>query len=120
MRRTAVRVFSLFGTSAHATSIDIAWRPAVCGGGFGLFQSPYITVLMAAQPQERTAAASGIITTARLIGQTTGAAFVAACFTAAGATVAIVALWVDSAFAGVACCANFVRMRHAAEAVDAA
>ncbi|WP_203234279.1 hypothetical protein [Burkholderia mayonis] len=48
------------------------------------------------------------------------AALVAACFTAAGATGAIVALWVGGVFAGVACCASFARMRHAAEALDAA
>ncbi|MBI0363564.1 hypothetical protein [Burkholderia oklahomensis] len=45
---------------------------------------------------------------------------VAACCIAERATGAIVALWMGSAFAGLACCASFARMRHAAVAVDAA
>lgn len=100
---------------AHASASDIVWRLAICGAGFGFFQSPNMKALMASAPRERSGAASGIIPTARLIGQATGAALVAACFTALGEAGAITALWIGSAFAGAASLVSFVRMRHVSE-----
>jgi DHA2 family multidrug resistance protein-like MFS transporter len=55
-------------------SLDIAWRVALCGAGFGLFQSPNNRVLLSAAPRERSGGASGMLSTARLLGQTMGAA----------------------------------------------
>ena len=55
---------------------DIAWRLALCGFGFGLFQTPNNRTLIAAAPPERSGGASGMLSTARLVGQTTGAALV--------------------------------------------
>ncbi|HLI19561.1 MAG TPA: MFS transporter, partial [Stellaceae bacterium] len=77
---------------AHAAVADIAWRMAVCGCGFGLFQSPNNRAIVAAAPRERSGGASGMLGTARLLGQTTGAAFVALIFgtlTTAGTTMAL-------------------------------
>jgi DHA2 family multidrug resistance protein-like MFS transporter len=45
---------------------------AVCGLGFGLFQSPNNRTMISA-PRERTGGASGMLGTARLTGQTVGA-----------------------------------------------
>jgi DHA2 family multidrug resistance protein-like MFS transporter len=59
---------------------DIVWRVAVCGCGFGLFQSPNNRAIINAAPRERVGAASGMLGTARLFGQTTGAALVAVLF----------------------------------------
>jgi DHA2 family multidrug resistance protein-like MFS transporter len=56
---------------------DVAWRMALAGGGFGLFQSPNNRTMVAAAPRERAGGASGMLGTARLLGQTTGAALVA-------------------------------------------
>jgi DHA2 family multidrug resistance protein-like MFS transporter len=53
---------------------DIGWRVGLCGLGFGLFQSPNNRVLLAAAPRERSGGASGMLSTARLLGQTIGAA----------------------------------------------
>ncbi|HEY0524849.1 MAG TPA: MFS transporter [Stellaceae bacterium] len=97
------------------TVTDIAWRMAVCGAGFGFFQSPNLKALMASAPRERSGAASGIIPTARLIGQAAGAAIVAACFIVAGGRGAIAALWVGSAFAGAASFASFLRLYDAGQ-----
>jgi len=59
---------------------DIIWRMAICGAGFGLFQSPNNRVIMTSAPRERSGGASGMLGTARLLGQTTGAALVALVF----------------------------------------
>jgi DHA2 family multidrug resistance protein-like MFS transporter len=60
-------------------TIDIAWRMAVCGAGFGLFQAPNMKAIMGSAPPERAGGASGIVATARLTGQAGGAALVAGC-----------------------------------------
>ncbi|HLG87164.1 MAG TPA: MFS transporter [Alphaproteobacteria bacterium] len=56
---------------------DVVWRMALSGVGFGLFQSPNNRTLIAAAPRERSGGASGMLGTARLLGQTLGAALVA-------------------------------------------
>lgn len=61
----------------EATTLDIAWRMFLSGAGFGLFQSPNNRTMVAAAPRERSGGASGMLGTARLLGQTTGAALVA-------------------------------------------
>jgi len=94
----------------HPTAADITWRMAICGAGFGFFQSPNLKALMASAPAERAGAASGVIPTARLLGQATGAALVAACFTVAGEAGAFLALWIGSAFAAGASIASFLRL----------
>jgi len=62
---------------AHPTVLDVIWRMAVSGAGFGLFQTPNNRTMIAAAPRERSGGASGMLATARLLGQTTGAALVA-------------------------------------------
>ena len=64
---------------------NIAWRMALCGAGFGLFQSPNNRAIVTSAPPERSGGASGMLGTARLLGQTTGAALVALMFGLAGA-----------------------------------
>ena len=61
----------------HPTLTDIVWRMALAGAGFGLFQSPNNRTMIAAAPRERSGGASGMLGTARLLGQTIGAALVA-------------------------------------------
>ena len=79
---------------AHAAHADVAWRMAVCGLGFGFFQSPNNRLLVSSAPRERSGAGSGMLATARLLGQTTGSALVAVMFgvtsgVAQGATLAM-------------------------------
>ena len=63
---------------------NIAWRMALCGAGFGLFQSPNNRAILTSAPSDRSGGASGMLGTARLLGQTTGAALVALMFGLAG------------------------------------
>jgi DHA2 family multidrug resistance protein-like MFS transporter len=60
-----------------ASSMDIGWRMALCGAGFGLFQSPNNRLMLTAAPRERAGAAGGMLGTARLTGQTIGAVLTA-------------------------------------------
>ena len=53
---------------------------AVCGTGFGFFQSPNNRLLIGSAPPDRAGAGSGMVSTARLVGQTTGSALVAVVF----------------------------------------
>jgi DHA2 family multidrug resistance protein-like MFS transporter len=59
---------------------DIVWRMALAGAGFGLFQSPNNRAMIGAAPLTRSGGASGMLGTARLLGQTIGAALVALAF----------------------------------------
>jgi DHA2 family multidrug resistance protein-like MFS transporter len=73
----ATGLASLAILPVHPTMPDVIWRMALSGAGFGLFQSPNNRTLIAAAPRERSGGASGMLGTARLLGQTTGAALVA-------------------------------------------
>jgi DHA2 family multidrug resistance protein-like MFS transporter len=70
----------VFFMPEHAGKWNIAWRMAVCGTGFGFFQSPNNRLLIGSAPPDRAGAGSGMVSTARLVGQTTGSALVAVVF----------------------------------------
>ena len=53
---------------------------ALCGVGFGLFQSPNNHTILTTAPANRSGGASGMLGTARLTGQTIGATIVALTF----------------------------------------
>jgi DHA2 family multidrug resistance protein-like MFS transporter len=73
----AAGLASLATMPAVPSNIDICWRLAICGVGFGLFQSPNNRVMITAAPLERSGGASGMQSTARLLGQSFGAALAA-------------------------------------------
>ena len=79
--------------------INIVWRMAICGLGFGFYQTPNLRAIMSSAPPGRSGGASGIVATARLTGQTTGAALAALCFALAGRDGATVALALGAGFA---------------------
>lgn len=70
----------LLSTLTSPTDGAIIWRMAVCGIGFGLFQTPNNSTIMSSAPIKRSGGASGMIGTARLLGQTSGATLVALLF----------------------------------------
>jgi DHA2 family multidrug resistance protein-like MFS transporter len=83
----AIFAFGLFMLSQlgpHPGTFDIAWRMAMCGLGFGLFQSPNNRTIVSSAPRHRSGAAGGMLATARLLGQTTGAVAVGVAFHLAG------------------------------------
>ena len=95
---------------ATPSSADIVWRMMVCGFGFGLFQTPNNRAIITAAPPERSGGASGMLPTARLLGQTTGAALAALVFALFAERATTVALVVAAAVAAVAAGVSFVRV----------
>jgi DHA2 family multidrug resistance protein-like MFS transporter len=101
---------------AHPTAAEIMWRMALCGVGFGFFQSPNNRTILASAPAERAGSASGILATARLVGQTFGAALAGLILALAGARTGGIApaaqwsLFVGAAFAGVGAVASSLRL----------
>ncbi|WP_343729667.1 MFS transporter [Duganella sp.] len=91
-------------------AFDIGWRMAWCGIGFGFFQAPNLKAIMGSAPASRAGGASGIVATARLLGQATGAALVAYCFTLSATRGTAYALVLAAVFAGVASVASFARL----------
>ncbi|HJQ59042.1 MAG TPA: MFS transporter, partial [Vineibacter sp.] len=92
--------------------LDIAWRMAVCGVGFGVFQPPNNRVLVGSVPRERSGSAGGVLSTARVMGQTIGAALVALVFgvVVTHTTGAAMAMLIGAAFAGVAIFTSTLRL----------
>jgi DHA2 family multidrug resistance protein-like MFS transporter len=90
--------------------LDIVWRMAICGCGFGFFQTPNMKALMSSAPSGRSGSASSIVATARLTGQTTGAALAALCFSLAGREGATAALVLGAGFAAIGCVMSSLRM----------
>ncbi|MCX8956196.1 MFS transporter [Erwinia psidii] len=76
----ACGLFSLALLPASPDDLNIIWRMALCGAGFGLFQSPNNHTIISSAPRHRSGGASGMLGTARLLGQTSGAALVALMF----------------------------------------
>ncbi|HTC16872.1 MAG TPA: MFS transporter [Steroidobacteraceae bacterium] len=93
----------------------LIWRMALCGLGFGFFQAPNNRTLMAAAPRARSGAAGGMLSLARLLGQTLGAAAVAILFRAHGLAGARLALLLAAALAFTGALVSAVRLTaHAA------
>lgn len=90
----------------------IVWRMMLCGAGFGFFQSPNIRAIMTSAPPERSGGASGMVGTVRLLGQSSGAAMVAACLHISSTHGAVAAAWLGALFAGLASAASFMRLQY--------
>ena len=100
---------------AQPSNFDIVWRMAMCGIGFGLFQSPNNHIILTSAPAHRSGGASGLLGTARLSGQTLGAVLLAIIFglfdsqTRQGP---LVALWLGAGFAALAACFSALRVQQ--------
>ena len=97
---------------AHPATADIVWRMAVCGFGFGLFQTPNNRAMIGASPRSRSGAAGGMLSTARLLGQTGGAALVAVIFGLAPAHGTTLTLLVGAGFSLGAAGVSLLRLRQ--------
>jgi DHA2 family multidrug resistance protein-like MFS transporter len=87
---------------------------ALCGAGFGLFQSPNNHTIVTSAPLRRAGAASGMLGTARLTGQSLGAVLLGLIFSVAGVRDggAEVALALAACFAGAAAVFSLLRVRR--------
>ncbi|WP_238137030.1 MFS transporter [Variovorax sp. JS1663] len=101
---------------AQPTNADIVWRMALCGLGFGLFQSPNNHTIVTSPPPHRSGAASGMLGTARLTGQTLGAVLLAGIFSTWAPHEGrgpFIALGLAAACAAVAAVCSTLRVRQA-------
>jgi DHA2 family multidrug resistance protein-like MFS transporter len=95
---------------ADRTSMtDVAWRMAIAGAGFGLYQSPNNRTIQASAPRSRSGGASGMQAMARLLGQTVGAALTALIF-ARFLRGAMVAVWFATGFAVIGAAVSALRL----------
>jgi MFS transporter, DHA2 family, multidrug resistance protein len=106
----------LLATMPHpGTAWDFIWRMAVCGAGFGLFQSPNNRAMLASAPRARSGAAGGMLSTARLLGQTIGAASVAILFRTFSQRGSETALYIAAGVALAAALVSLSRLTSEAE-----
>ena len=98
----------------EASVVDVLWRMLLCGVGFGLFQPPNNRELMGTVPRERSANASGVMSTSRTVGQSLGVALVGA-FLATGMPIQA-SLWLGALFTLLAVLASLARVPMAGAA----
>ncbi|MBL0419669.1 MFS transporter [Ramlibacter sp. AW1] len=79
---TGLALLALLDPQAAPT--QVAWRLAVCGAGFGLFQSPNNHTIVTSAPIDRSGAAGGMLGTARMTGMSLGAILTGLVFSAVG------------------------------------
>jgi MFS transporter, DHA2 family, multidrug resistance protein len=60
------------------SQLDLMWRMAVCGTGFGLFLAPNARLIVGSVPKSRAASVGAFVALTRLTGQTIGATLAAA------------------------------------------
>jgi DHA2 family multidrug resistance protein-like MFS transporter len=95
---------------ANPSDTTIALSMTLCGIGFGFFQSPNLRALIASAPPGRSGGSSGILATARPLGQTAGAALVVLCLNISPEIGPVTALWLGSIFAALGSVASFLRL----------
>lgn len=105
----------LAGFADQPAAWPLAIALALCGIGFGLFQSPNNHIILTSPPLRRAGAASGMLGTARLTGQSLGAVLLALIFSAAGIGEGGVefALALAAALAAAAAMFSLLRLRTA-------
>lgn len=72
----ALGLAALATLPANAQALDIMWRTAICGVGFGLFQSPNNREILTNAAAQHSARAAALLSAARLVGQALGAIMV--------------------------------------------
>lgn len=113
--------------SGRASTASVLVATAVCGLGFAVFQSPNNRDMLAAAPIDLSAAASAVLNTNRMIGQSVGSATVSMALALSGAaaaaasldqqaTAATAALWVAVGAAGLAAVLSGLKLRRVATA----
>jgi DHA2 family multidrug resistance protein-like MFS transporter len=105
----AAGLAALAALSVKSSIPDIAWRMALAGAGFGLYQSPNNRTIQASAPRARSGGASGMQAMARLLGQTVGAA-VTALVLGRFVPGASSAVWVGALMAGLGAVVSAIRL----------
>jgi DHA2 family multidrug resistance protein-like MFS transporter len=111
-----VGLLLMLALPADPPFLQVVWRMMVCGTGFGFFQSPNNRALISAAPRSRSGVASGVVSTARLTGQTIGGVVVSVIFGLAQGDIAAgvgIALTTGAVLSGFASVISFLRLTKA-------
>ncbi len=92
-----------------ASGTSLIWRLAICGLGFGFFQSPNNRLIIGSAPPNRSGGAAGLQSAGRLIGQSFGTALMAVAFGRAPGHATTIAIWTAAGMALVGACASALR-----------
>ncbi|MEO9189680.1 MAG: MFS transporter [Acetobacteraceae bacterium] len=106
----AVGLGLLAALPIHPGMADIVWRMAICGVGFGFFNTPNNRAILTTAPRSRSGGASGMQATSRLLGQTIGAAVVALVFGLVPNGGTVVVLVIATAISVLAALVSFTRL----------
>lgn len=107
----AIAGFALIATMpADPGWPQIAWRLSLTACGFGLFFAPNSRLIIGQAPRDRAAAAGGLLSTSRLLGQTLGASLVGVML-ALGLGLGPIPLIAAAGFAALALLCSFARLR---------
>ncbi|BDB70292.1 UNVERIFIED_CONTAM: MFS transporter [Comamonas sp. A-3] len=93
---------------------DMVWRMLLAGSGFALYQSPNNHTIVTSAPMSRSGAAGGMLSSARMTGQTLGAVVLATIFAISGGhggNAELLALAVAGGFAALAGVFSILRVR---------
>jgi MFS transporter, DHA2 family, multidrug resistance protein len=119
MAALAVGLALLSRLDAGSTALGIGLMMALCGFGFGMFQSPNNRTMLGAAPRARSGAAGGMLALARLTGMTTGAAVAALVFHVVPGKAEPGSLLIACAFAVAAGLASGMRLSGGARSGEA-
>ncbi|MEO8713429.1 MAG: MFS transporter, partial [Acetobacteraceae bacterium] len=106
----AVGLGLLAALPGHPALADIVWRMAICGVGFGFFNTPNNRAILTTAPRSRSGGASGMQATSRLLGQTVGAAVVALVFGLVPDGGTVVVLMIATGISVLAALVSFTRV----------
>jgi len=93
------------------TNTDIIWRVAICGAGFGLFQSPNNFLIMTSVTDKDASVVSGLLGSSRLTGQIIGSALVAVFFNVGLGHTQILSLLTGAMFSLFSLVVSYFRLR---------
>lgn len=93
------------------TNTDIIWRVAICGAGFGLFQSPNNFLIMTSVTDKDASVVSGLLGSSRLTGQIIGSALVAVFFNVGLGHTQILSLLTGAMFSLFSLIVSYFRLR---------
>ncbi|MDB5916137.1 MAG: hypothetical protein JWR40_371 [Massilia sp.] len=110
----SVGLVALATLPVRPSDLDIVWRVALCGIGFGLFQTPNNRLMLTSAPRERSGAAGGLMTMSRMVGMTAGAALATVMLDLYGTGGAGAALGVAAGAAALGLPVALLRMRRTA------
>jgi DHA2 family multidrug resistance protein-like MFS transporter len=102
----------------HPTTFDLIWQTALAGVGFSIFVTPNVRAMVGAAPRHRSGAITGLTTTARMTGMTTGVAVASLIFSiwsGSGSGEVRAVFWVAAGLAAIATAISTLRIESVAE-----